>query len=216
MRQNQKSKSPSLVAATLLAGITSWMSLSPARVQADDASPPIKLAVRIVNLADESGKTTLNADSAKALLQKVNEMYKNAGCAIEFDLEEFQAANPKDNGLEYNTSSMGELDRYRAQFDNGKSLAIIDTGPWSEGMHPANAWTAMPGQTPMGAIFEASVANFYPIVGHELGHYLGLDHVSDSSNMMNPVIGKSSVEITADQCNEMRETAQSALASALR
>lgn len=190
--------------------------MMPAFAKADASNAPITMAVKVVGFQDGSGKATLNQDSANKLMSDVSKMYSQAGCNIQFKLDSFAPVNPKDKGLEYNTSSMAELDKYRAAFDDGKTLLVVDTGAWDSSMHPANAWTAMPGETKMGAIFEASVADFYQIVGHELGHYLGLDHVEDTNNMMNPVIGDNSVNITADQCNTMRQNAQGALAASRR
>jgi hypothetical protein len=176
----------------------------------------IKLAVRIIGLTDDQGKTTLNQQSAAQLLQAVNQEYRQNSCGIEFDFQSFQAANPQDMGLEYNTSSLSDLDRYRSQFDDGKSLLIVNTGKWAPSMAPANAWTAMPGESPMGSVFEASVAGYPQIVAHELGHYLGLNHVSDDHNMMNPVIESYSTQITPEQCAEMLKTAQTTIAFASR
>jgi hypothetical protein len=200
-----------------VAAVTTFSSaMMPHFANADASNDTITMAVKVVGLQDSNGKTTLNQESATKLLSDVSNMYSQAGCKIQFNLESFTAVNAKDKGLEYNTSTMGELDKYRAAFDDGKSMLIVDTGAWDDSLHPANAWTAMPGETKMGAIFEASVANFYQIVGHELGHYLGLDHVDDSTNMMNPVIGDYSTKITADQCKTMQQTAQSALSASRR
>ncbi|MFL5814285.1 MAG: matrixin family metalloprotease [Bdellovibrionia bacterium] len=203
------------LAATTFAAATAT-TMMPHSAKADSNSDTITMAVRVVGLQNSAGKTTLTQDSATKLLSDVSQSYAKAGCNIQFKLESFTAVNPKDKGLEYNTSTMAELDKYRAAFDDGKSMLIVDTGAWDSSMHPANAWTAMPGETKMGAVFESSVADFYQIVGHELGHYLGLDHVDDSSNMMNPVIDDYSVKITPDQCNGMRQVAQTALAASRR
>jgi hypothetical protein len=83
-------------------------------------------------------------------------------------------------------------------------------------MGPANAWTAMPGQQPAGAVLEAPVATNDNITAHELGHYLGLDHARDQAELMNPIIYKDSVRITAAQCEQMRATAASSRAGAIR
>jgi hypothetical protein len=199
------------LAAASIAAIA--VTTAPSTAKAYDT---ITRAVRVVGLQDSAGKTTLSQDSATKLLSDVSRSYSQAGCKIQFNLESFTAVNAKDKNLEYNTSDMGELDQYRSAFDDGKSMLVVDTGAWASSMHPANAWTAMPGESKMGAIFEASVADFYQIVGHELGHYLGLDHVDDSTNMMNPVIDTFSTKITPEQCNTMRKTAQTVLAAARR
>jgi hypothetical protein len=209
-----KSLSPIFALTATFAAATS---MAPQAARAASASSDtVTMAVRVVGLQDSSGKTTLNQDTATKLLSDVSGMYAKAGCPIQFKLESFTPVSPKDKGLQYNTSDMGELDKYRAAFDDGKSMLIVDTGAWDASMHPANAWTAMPGESKMGAIFEESVADFYQIVGHELGHYLGLDHVDDPTNMMNPVIGDNSTHITADQCSTMQQTAKGALTASRR
>jgi hypothetical protein len=205
-----------LTLAAVSAAATATLAAMPNSAKADPSNDTITLAVRVIGLQNSAGKTTLNQESATKLMDSVNKSYTSAGCNIQFKLESFTAVDPKEKNLQYNTDNMGELDKYRAAFDDGKSLLIVDTGPWDSSMAPANAWTAMPGETKMGAIFEASVADFYQIVGHELGHYLGLDHVDDSSNMMNPVIDDFSTKITSDQCNSMRQVAQTALSASRR
>src|SRR3712207_7041357 len=51
-----------------------------------------------------------------------------------------------------------------------RSLLVVNTGAWNHStMGSPNAWTAMPGDSgPMGAVIEAPVATFAPIVAHEL------------------------------------------------
>ena len=68
----------------------------------------------------------------------------------------------------------------------------------------------------MGAVLEAEVADNSNIVAHELGHYLNLDHVSDQTNLMNPVIYGYSKGLSENQCEEMRQTATTIHAQALR
>jgi hypothetical protein len=109
------------------------------------------------------------------------------------------------------------MDSVRAPFDSDKYLVVIHTGAWDHGpMGPANAWTAMPGQLPAGAVLEAPVADNQNITAHELGHYLGLDHVHDQADLMNPIIYRKSIRIAPEECHKMRETAVASRAGALR
>jgi hypothetical protein len=49
---------------------------------------------------------------------------------------------------------------------------------------------------------------FANIIAHELGHYMNLAHVSDQTNLMNPVIYASSNTITSDQCTGTRRAVE--------
>ena len=51
------------------------------------------------------------------------------------------------------------------------------------------------------------MGTFGLIIAHELGHYLNLLHVSDSSALMNPVIYSSSKSLYSSQCNTARAAA---------
>jgi hypothetical protein len=62
----------------------------------------------------------------------------------------------------------------------------------------------LPGGPPYGAILEQPVGTFPNIVAHELGHYMNLDHVSDTSDLMNPIIYSTSTSIYPSQCNTTR------------
>ena len=109
------------------------------------------------------------------------------------------------------------MDAIRTPFQDEKYLVVVNTGAWDHGsMGPANAWTAMPGQSPSGAVLESRVATDSGITAHELGHYLGLDHVNDETDLMNPIIYPSSTLITSEQCQEMRAIATTTRAATLR
>src|SRR6185312_15046001 len=120
-----------------------------------------------------------------------------AQCGMAVKLEQYQQVDPASQGLPNGLTSMDQLDPIRTAFDDPKYLVVINTGAWDHNqMGAANAWTAMPGENPSGAVIEGPVASDAPIVAHELGHYLGLDHVSDQTDMMNPIIYPNSTTIT--------------------
>jgi hypothetical protein len=171
----------------------------------------LTLAVKFVEYIGSDSQPVLSADQVKNLTKGMNRLV--GVCNMTFRIEEYVPVRAEDYGLAYNPSGMGELEGIRSQFDNDKQLVVVNTGSWGL---PANAWTAMPGTTPSGAVIEAPVADDAPLVAHELGHYLNLDHVSDTSNMMNPTIYSSSTTITDGQCAEMRQAALTVRAGALR
>lgn len=212
MRLNLKKKLnsflPVLAAASALPALPALAAEAPAT-----GTDPIRVAVKFVNYTDDAGKPVLNQDQVNKLTGEMNQLF--AQCHIELVSEEYQAVRPSDVGLEYGLTSMAELDPARKQFADSGRLLVINTGPWS-GMGSANAWTTLPGEELAGAVIEKDAADFAGIVAHELGHYLSLDHESDPSNLLNPVIYKTSTHLTAQQCDAMRETARSVWTATLR
>ena len=214
MSQNRIQKSASFIA--LAAAVATTCIAAPRKSKADETKPQptITMAVKYVALTNEQGKSPITQAGVDKVTAEMNKYW--AQCNLQFVTDSYSQASAKDHGVEYNTSSMGELDKYRSQFDDSKSLLVVDTGSWVD-MAPANAWTAMPGDGgPMGAIIEGSVADYSQIIAHELGHYMGLDHVSDKSNMMNPVIYDNSTQLTSEQCATARQISQTTLKAAMR
>jgi hypothetical protein len=128
--------------------------------------------------------------------------------------------NPSTQNLAYETANNEDLTSIRAAFTTETSLLVVLTGTWNRtgslGGTAANAWTAMPGDGPYGAILEQPVADFPNIIAHELGHYMNLPHVSDTSDLMNPIIYPTSGSLTADQCETARSAATSYWSKMLR
>jgi hypothetical protein len=179
-----------------------------------DPAGTLTLALKFVEFTKD-GKPVMTEAALAPVIAQINHLYSQ--CNLKVKLEEYVQVDPTQQGLTYEEGSMDVMDKIRAPFDTDKKLVVVDTGAWNHGnMGPANAWTAMPGQSPSGAVLEAPVADNGNIVAHELGHYLNLDHVSDQSNMMNPIIYDNSTTITASQCDQMRQTALSVRAQALR
>lgn len=175
----------------------------------------LTLAVKFVEFKDSSGNVPLTQDQAAQVVNGINQMYAQCGMAVKLD--QYQQVDPASLKLPSGLASMDQLDPIRSAFDDPKELVVINTGAWDHGsMGSANAWTAMPGQNPSGAVIEGPVASDAPIVAHELGHYLGLDHVSNQADMMNPIIYPTSILITQDQCQTMQDTARGARVQALR
>jgi hypothetical protein len=184
--------------------------------QASQSSGPLlTLAVKFVQYLNESGAPVLSKPAVEAVTLGMNRLFGQ--CSIRFLVEQYVPAQPAPLGLDYNTSSMGDLERIRASFDAQDALVVINTGAWNHArMGVANAWTTMPGMVPAGAVIEGPVAGDAPLVAHEIGHYLNLDHVSNSSNMMNPQIFDSSTQLSAAQCETARASALQDRAAALR
>lgn len=175
----------------------------------------VTLAVKFVEFKDPVGRVPVSRDEAENLVQGINREYSQCGLALR--LEQYQQIDPNRLGLPSGVSEMSQLDQIRAPFNDSHYLTVIDTGAWDHrDIGPANAWTAMPGEALSGAVMEAPVARNSQVVAHELGHYLSLEHVGDSSDMMNPVIYPGSTRITPLQCHEMLASVRAARLEALR
>lgn len=169
------------------------------------------LSLKYVAFKNQSGAAVVDQNAAIKNVQDINKVW--AQCGIAFEIGSYVAADPKASGLKYDTANNSELDDIRKAYSDDTSLLVATTGPWDRsgtlGDTPANAWTAMPGENLYGAILEKSVGTFGNIIAHELGHYIGLDHVSDESDLMNPVIYDDSSKLTQDQCSTAKSTISS-------
>lgn len=165
------------------------------------------VALKYVGYSDPSGKPAVSQAQAADNVVKINQAWEQ--CGIGFQIEDYSAVNPVDLGLTYATADMSELDSIRSALQVNDKLLIVTTGQWDRsgtlGNTGANAWTTMPGDRLDGAILEAEVSGFPLIIAHEIGHYLNLDHVSDTSDLMNPVIYDTSAKLTQDQCATARD-----------
>jgi len=169
----------------------------------------ICLSLKVVAYVDANAQTVLTEDEAIANVAGINRIWSQ--CGVAFEIGEFDMVNPVDKGLRYSPKDLSELGTARANYVDAKTMLIVTTGEWDRsgtlGDSGANAWTSMPGGQPYGVVLEASSATYYPIIAHELGHYLNLDHVSDVSDVMNPVIYTTSTKLTASQCTAARAAA---------
>jgi hypothetical protein len=175
----------------------------------------LTLALKFVEFIHPDGTPVLGVDKADAIAQELARLF--SVCNIQFRLEQYFAVRPSDYGLSYRVAAVSDMRRIRQSFDDPRHLVIIDTGGWDHlKMGAPNAWTAMPGDSPSGAVVEGSVVTFAGIVAHELGHYLSLNHVQNSHNLMNPIIYRTSTELTPDQCMSVRTTAMKYRSAAVR
>ncbi|MBC7692966.1 MAG: matrixin family metalloprotease [Methylotenera sp.] len=181
-------------------------------------SSKLCLALKYTVYTHPDGTPVVSRSEAIANVQGLNKLW--ASCNIAFQMDELADVDPVNSGLTFATANNSELDKIRSAYENNSTLLVVTTGNWNRsgslGSTGANAWTNMPGNYRSGSILEAAVGTFYPIIAHEIGHYLNLDHVSDSSNLMNPVIYGSSTGLTAGQCSAARSAAQSYWKSMLR
>jgi hypothetical protein len=168
------------------------------------------VAVKYVAYVGPSGRPTLTQAQALENLRESTEIFGQ--CGIAFQLEEFVAARPEDHGLRFNTADLEELDGVRGAFADASRLLVVATGEWDRsgtlGDTEANAWTSVPGLGPFGAVMESWVGTYAPLVAHELGHYLNLEHEDDEENLMSALIYDSSRALTARQCSELRDSAR--------
>jgi hypothetical protein len=171
----------------------------------------ICLALKYIVYTDSSGRPSVTSTQAAANIKVINKIWNQ--CNIGFQIETYHQIEPSKHHLVFSTANIGDLDEIRSTFEDPDHLLVVTTGSWNRtgslGHTSANAWTSLPGSTPYGAVLEASVGNFGNILAHELGHYLNLDHLSEATDLMNPIIYDNSTQLNQDQCNSARSTANS-------
>ncbi len=168
------------------------------KVPLADALPA--LAVKYVSYDEGSGPISSEAQAERDI-HEVNRLWKP--CGVRFRLARYLSVNPNSYGLSSGAAAANETSAIRNAFSEPDSLLVVYTGNWNT---VKNAWTAMPGSAPYGAVLESSVVDYPNIVAHELGHYLGLDHVSNGSNIMSTLIYPSSTALTESQCQIAQRT----------
>ncbi len=168
----------------------------------NDSAHPC-MGLKYVVYKNTDGTPVMTQDDVISTVRAVNKVW--SACNISFQVDQYLAANPVDYGLTFNTANDSELDSIRKAFQADGELLVATTGTWDRsgtlGNTGANAWTNMPGDGIYGVILESPVGTFGNIVAHELGHYLNLDHVSDQTDVMNPIVYDNSNQLTADQCS---------------
>lgn len=167
------------------------------------------LSIKYVVYRDATGAPVVDAGNAVSNVRAINQVWSQ--CNLGFQIDQYLAVRAVDYQLSYQTANMSELDEIRTTFEDSSSLLVVTTGPWDRsgtlGSTSANAWTSMPGSGPYGVVLERSVGTFANIIGHELGHYLNLLHVTDSTDLLNPIIYSNSTRLNQDQCNTARAAA---------
>lgn len=179
----------------------------PGNCRGGDSNHALCLGIKYVVYQSPVGPV-ISRNDANRNIALLNNMWGR--CQIHFEIDDFQVVNPGDFGLPFHTADYSDLDEIRSRFASDKDLLIVTTGAWNRagslGDSHANAWTSMPGSSPYGTVIEQSVGTFANIIGHELGHYLNLQHMNGQLDLMNPVIFRDSTELQPSQCETARST----------
>ncbi len=169
------------------------------------------IGLTLVSYIDSSGTPVLSESAANTLVDGMNQIWNQ--CNIGFQLEGYQAVDPSTKGLSYAPNWQTEGTQIRSTFQTTNTFLVVAVGPFS---NSTIAVTEMPGGGPYGTIVDSIYATNPMTVGHELGHYMGLYHISDSTNLMNPYIGSNTSSLTASQCSTARSTDQADWVAMLR
>jgi hypothetical protein len=158
------------------------------------------LAVKLVAYQDGDRAPVVTQAQAITLMDSINRIW--APCKIGFQVEQYVPIDPSSVGLSYDYSE-SELSSIRRKFQEKSSFLVALVGPW---YGKTIAWTSMPGSSLLGTIVEQQYSNNAFTVGHEIGHYMGLYHIKNSSNLMNPYIGTNTSGLYDSQCETARST----------
>ena len=159
------------------------------------------LGLRLVSYDSESGGTVITKSEANELVSGLNRVWST--CKIGFELDSYDHVNPITRGLSMNPNWRNEGSQIRSAFNDQQNLLVVAVGNFSAS---TIAVTEMPGFGPYGTLVESNYAQNSLTVGHELGHYMGLYHIRNSSNLMNPYIGPHTELLSQSQCAIARST----------
>lgn len=159
------------------------------------------MALKMITYRNGSLDPTLEKIEADALVVGMNRVWRP--CGIGFTLEIFETVDPAAYRLAYSPDWRTESQRIRETFGDRERFLVVAVGPWNIS---TIAVTQMPGTGPYGVLVEEDYATNELTVGHELGHYMGLYHIRDTSNLMNPYIGTGTEALNRSQCEIARET----------
>lgn len=158
------------------------------------------IGLKVVSYKDTGGEEVLSRSEAVGLVNGINEIWKT--CNIAFQLDEYVAVDPADYGLSFGSGAQSQTGSIRQAFSNGDTFLVVVTGSWNSSYI---AWTAMPGSSPYGVVATSEFGSDPITIGHELGHYQGLDHSDSSSNLLYPYISSATQNLTASQCESARQ-----------
>jgi hypothetical protein len=159
------------------------------------------IGLKMVSYLDDLGTAVITEEETRTLVQEMNSVWNP--CKIGFQLEKYQAVNPTSVGLKYDPYWQTEATSVRAAFSDSQTFLVVAVGVLSSS---TIAVTQMPFSSPFGTLVEKGFARNSFTVGHELGHYMGLYHYRDSSNLMNPYIGTNTSGLSVSQCSTARST----------
>jgi hypothetical protein len=169
------------------------------------------IGVKLVSYVDSSGTPALSQAQAVQTIGGVNAIWQP--CGIGFQIEEYDAVDPTAYGLQYGSGSQNELDQIRQRFSNSSTFLVAVTGAWTGSYI---AWTTMPGVGPYGSVLDARYASHPVTMGHELGHYMGLDHDPNLGNVMYAIAYDTDTSVNQAQCTQAQQTDQAYWPNMLR
>ena len=163
----------------------------------------ICIGLKLVSYTKSGVPVLAQADAIK-LIDQISLIWSQ--CNIGFQLETYESVDPANFGLTFDSNWQSDGDAIRATFNDHATFLVVTVGQLSGSTIGV---TEMPGAGTYGSLIESGYAQNAMTVGHELGHYQGLYHVSSSANLMYAYIGSHTSALTVDQCTTARSTNQS-------
>ena len=162
----------------------------------------ICIGVKVVSFV-KNGKEVLNHDQAIALISRVSKVWNQ--CNIGFQLEDYKAADPTASGLSYEVDWYNDGDTVRNAYQDTSRFLMVAAGKLTGSSNTTGVtWDAGTGDGFYGSLIDGAYAQDELTVAHEFGHYQGLYHVSDPSNLLYAYAEDYNHVLTSKQCATAR------------
>jgi hypothetical protein len=166
----------------------------------------ICIGVKLVSYLKDTTSVIDRAQSI-ALIDRVNKIWNQ--CNVGFQLETYESVDPSSQNLDYDMDWYNDGDIVRKAFADTTRFLMVAAGSLAGGYGTTGAtWDAGTGDGFFGSLIDGAYAQDAITVAHEFGHYQGLNHVQDETNLLYPYAEETNRALSADQCEVARSSNQ--------